>query len=121
MSKILIVDDDPDITKHLAIKLAKEGYDVVFAMDAYNAIQSARREKPNLIILDIMLPAGGGLHVLKSIRLISSTALVPVVILTGTSDEEMRKKIEQEGVEAYFQKPYDYTVLSETIKNILKI
>jgi len=61
MSKILIIDDDPDIVKLLRFKLSQEGYKVIAAVDAYNGIQSARREKPDLIILDIMLPAGGGI------------------------------------------------------------
>jgi two-component system, NtrC family, sensor kinase len=119
MSKILVVDDDPDITKQLSFKFSKEGYNVVVAVDAYTGIQSARKEKPDLIILDIMLPAGGGLQVLKNIRSMPNISRTPVVILTGTSDNEMRKKIEQEGVEAYLLKPYDYNVLSQTVKQLL--
>lgn len=119
MSKILIVDDDLNILKLLRFKLTQEGYKVVFAIDAYNGIQSVHREKPDLIILDIMLPAGGGYHTLKNIRLTPHGAQTPIVILTGIQDEELKEKIVKEGVEAYLQKPLDYNLLSETIKNLL--
>lgn len=119
MDNILIVDDDPDIRRQLGIKLSKEGYGVFFAVDAYDAVQSARKIKPDLIILDLMLPAGGGLHALKNIRLMPEAAMIPIVVLTGTKDEEIKRKIKQEGVEAFMLKPYDYTVLSETIKKLL--
>jgi DNA-binding response OmpR family regulator len=78
-------------------------------------------KKPDLVVLDIMLPAGGGLHVLKNIRSMPVTAVTPVVVLTAIDDEEMRQKIEQVGVEAYITKPFDYTVLSGTIKKLLTI
>ena len=119
MNKILIVDDDQDLLKLMRLNLSKEGYTVIVAGDAYNGIQSARTEKPDLIILDIMLPAGGGLHTLKNIRLTSHGSQIPIVILTGMQDRMLRQQIEQEGVEAYLQKPCDYKVLSETIKNLL--
>jgi DNA-binding response OmpR family regulator len=119
MSKILIVDDDPEILKLLRFKLAQEGHKVVVAIDAYNGIQSARREKPDLIILDIMLPAGGGYHTLKNIRLTPQGSQTPIVILTAQQDEELREKILHEGVEAYLQKPVNFPVLSETIKKLL--
>jgi DNA-binding response OmpR family regulator len=119
MSKILIVDDDQDFLKLLRLNLSKEGYKVIFATDAYTGVQSARAEKPDLIILDIMLPAGGGLHTLKNIRLTSHGSQTPIVILTGMKDEKLKQQIEQVGVEAYLQKPCDYAVLSETIKRLL--
>jgi DNA-binding response OmpR family regulator len=121
MSKILIVDDDVELIKLLRLKFSREGYNVITAMDAYAAVQSASKEKPDLIILDIMLPAGGGYHALKNIRLTSHGAQTPIVILTGMQDEELRNKIKQEGVEAYLQKPYEYSVLSETVKKLLNL
>lgn len=121
MAKILIVDDDPDILKLLRFKLSQEGYKVVVATDAYSGIQTAHREKPDLIILDIMLPAGGGYHTLKNIRLTPQGSQTPIVILTGMQDPELRQKIELEGVEAYMQKPLDYQLMSETIKKLLAV
>jgi DNA-binding response OmpR family regulator len=121
MSKILIIDDDLDILKLLRFKLSQDGHKVVTAIDAYNGIQSARNEKPDIIILDIMLPAGGGLHTLKNIRLTPHGSQTPIVILTGMHDKELREQIENQGVEAYLEKPVDYGVLSETIKKLLML
>lgn len=119
MSKILIVDDDIELIKLLRLKFSREGYNVITAMDAYTAVQSANKEKPDLIILDIMLPAGGGYHALKNIRLTTHGWQIPIVILTGIKDEELQQKIKKEGVDAYLQKPCDYDLLSKTVKNIL--
>lgn len=68
-----------------------------------------------------MLPAGGGYHILKSIRLTPQGSSTPILILTGMQDEALRQKIEKEGVEAYLQKPVDYPVLSETVKKLLSM
>ena len=120
MNKILIVDDDPEIHKLLRFRLIGEGYGVLTAIDAYGALQTARREKPDLIILDIMLPGGGGLHALKNIRLIPDTASIPVIILTGTSDDEIKQKIMEHGVQGYLMKPFEYETVSRTIGELLK-
>jgi DNA-binding response OmpR family regulator len=119
LGKILVVDDDPDIVKLLSRQLAHEGYEAVVASDAYHAVQTILREKPDLIILDIMLPGGGGLHVLQKIRRVPGVAGVPVIILTGTHDAEVKQKIIEEHIDGYFQKPYDYTDLSSSIKALL--
>jgi DNA-binding response OmpR family regulator len=120
MKKILIVDDDPEIHKLLRFRLIGEGYGVIAAIDAYGAIQGARREKPDLILLDIMLPGGGGVHALKNIRLIPTTAPIPVVVLTGTTDDDIKQKIIQIGVQGYLNKPFEYETVSRTIAEILK-
>ncbi len=121
MSKILIIDDDVDLLKLLRFKLSQNGHKVITAIDAYNGIQTARNEKPDLIILDIMLPAGGGLHTLKNIRLTPYGSQVPIVILTAINDKELQKQIEKQGVEAYLEKPVDYKLLSETINKLLML
>ena len=120
MKKILIVDDDPEIHKLLRFRLLGEGYVVIAAVDAYGALQNARREKPDLILLDIMLPGGGGVHALKNIRLIPDTAPTPVVVLTGTTDDDIKQKIIQLGVQGYLNKPFQYETVSRTIAEILK-
>ena len=66
--KILIVDDDKDLLHGMNVWLRSLGYKVVFAVDATSAIAMAQSEKPDLIILDISLPAGGGYHVMKSLK-----------------------------------------------------
>ncbi len=120
MPKIIIVEDELDTVKVLAKRLSSKGFEVVTAADAYQGITLALKEKPDLIILDLMLPAGGGLSVLKNIRMSGRTRIIPVVVLTGIKNEDYKRQVLNEGVEAYLEKPYDPDVLISTIQNILK-
>ena len=120
MSKILLIEDDMDAQKVIGKRLTSAGFEVVFANDGYQGTALAHKEKPDLVILDLMMPAGGGLSVLKNIRSSMHTNSTPVVILTGLKDTEYKKKVVAEGISAYFEKPYDPAELIETINNILK-
>lgn len=119
MSKILIIEDEYDVVKVVSKRLSDAGFETVVAGDAYQGVDLAHKEKPDLIILDLMLPAGGGIKVLKDIRISSHTAYIPVVVLTGMQDAAYKKNILDQGVEAYLEKPYDAEELIETIKSIL--
>jgi DNA-binding response OmpR family regulator len=120
MSKILIIEDEPDTAKVVTKRLAQGGFEVIVAVDAYEGVKFAHKEKPDLIILDLMLPAGGGFSVLKNIRMTAEIRTTPVVVLTGIKDEDYKQQILDEGVEAYLGKPYDPDVLISTIQGILK-
>ncbi len=120
MNKILIIEDEADIVKVLTKRLLRHSFKVIVAGEGWKGTELAHKEKPNLIILDLMLPAGDGLTVLKNLKMISRTAYIPVVVLTGKSDEEYKKKVIAEGVEAYLQKPYDVNELISIINEILK-
>jgi len=119
MSKILIIEDDFDVAKVLKKRLSKSSFETLVAEDGYHGIELAHKEKPDLIILDLKLPAGGGLGVLKGLRSSLHTKHIPVLVLTAMKDEEYKKKTLEKGVDAYLEKPYDPAVLLDTIKNIL--
>jgi len=118
--KILIIEDDRDLARLLAARLESAGYESVVTSDAYQGVQFAHKIIPDLIILDLILPAGEGLSVLKRIKLSGYTRGIPVVVLTGIKDEKYKQKVMGEGVEAYLDKPYDADTLITTIQNILK-
>ncbi|MDD5194566.1 MAG: response regulator transcription factor [Candidatus Omnitrophica bacterium] len=120
MSKILIIEDEPDIAKVVAKRLTQSGFEVTVAVDAYEGVAFAHKEKPDLIILDLMLPAGGGLSVLRNIKLAGEIRYTPVIVLTGVKDEDYKQQILNQGIEAYLEKPYEPEVLISTIQNILK-
>ena len=120
MHKILIVEDEPDTSRVVAKRLEKAGFEVVVAVDAYQGISLAHKEGPDLIILDLMLPAGGGLAVLKNLEMSSKVTRIPVVVLTGIKDEEYKDAMLKRGIEAYLEKPYDADELIATIRNILQ-
>ncbi|MFQ5867777.1 MAG: response regulator transcription factor [bacterium] len=118
--KILIIEDEQDVAKLLVARLKSADYESVVASDGYQGVEFAHKENPDLIILDLMLPAGDGLTVLKNIRLSGHTREIPIVVLTGIKDEKYKKKVIDKGVEAYLEKPYEPDTLITTIQNILK-
>jgi DNA-binding response OmpR family regulator len=118
--KILIIEDEQDVAKLLVARLKSADYESVVACDGYQGVEFAHKENPDLIILDLMLPAGDGLTVLTNIRLSGYTREIPIVVLTGIKDERYKKKVIDKGVEAYLEKPYEPDTLITTIQNILK-
>lgn len=117
--KILIIEDEKDISNLLTARLHNAGYEIAAAIDATQGIQMIHREKPDLIILDLMLPAGGGLLVLESLSKSSKVRYVPVVVLTGIQDEEYKKRVLTYNIDAYFEKPYNAEQLLKKINEIL--
>ena len=120
MPKILIVEDEADAAMLLGKRLAKNGFEILTANDVPKSIELLQKEKIDLVILDLMLPAGGGVTVLKSLREDGRTSGIPVVVLTATHSPGYKHKVLGEGVEAYMEKPYDPAELITTIKNLLK-
>jgi len=119
MHKILIIEDEVDTAKVLAKRLSMSNFKVTVASDAYQGTELAHKERPDLIMLDLMLPAGGGLKVLENIEKSSETFAIPVIVLTAMKDEEYKRKILSKKVEAYFEKPYDFEELIKTVNSVL--
>lgn len=117
--KILVVDDEEDVAKALKVRLKANGYHVVFAFDSVEAFTMANKERPDLIILDIMIPGGGGFVVAERLKQSTATHHIPIIILTGISGgEERAYKV---GASGYVMKPYHPEKLLETINNALDI
>ena len=119
MPKILIVEDEVDAAMLLGKRLSKTGFEVLTANDVPESIELLQKEKVDLVILDLMLPAGGGVIVLKSIRGDARTSGIPVVVLTASHSPGYKQKVLEEGVQAYLEKPYDPAELIATIKKLL--
>jgi DNA-binding response OmpR family regulator len=105
--KILIVDDDEHLLLGLTARLKTNGYAVVWASDAVAAISAARREVPDLIILDLGLPAGDGFVVLERMRALADLVAIPVIVLSARDPADNKERALQAGAAAYFQKPPD--------------
>jgi two-component system KDP operon response regulator KdpE len=105
--KILIIDDDPQLLLGLGPRLKANGYAVVTAPDAIAAIALARKETPDLIILDLGLPGGDGFLVLERLRNMAELSTIPVVVLSARDPVGNKKRSLEAGVVAYFQKPPD--------------
>ena len=113
--KILIVDDDPDLRRALKIRLRANHYDTVHAADGYSAIAVAQKERPNLIILDLGLPAGDGFVVLDRLQNSDVLSRIPVIVLTARDPQSSEKQTQAAGAAAFFQKPADNNELLEVI------
>ena len=119
MSKVLIIEDEVDLAKILHKRLEDKGFKVVCAPDAHSGVDLAHKERPDLIILDIILPLGGGMTVLRNLRISTHTSSIPVLVLTGMQDEELKNNILEMGVAFYMQKPYEIEELTKEINRIL--
>jgi two-component system, OmpR family, response regulator VicR len=120
MATILVVEDELDVQKVVAKRLSSSGFTVHCASDGYQAVEMAHRVNPDLILLDLQLPAGDGLTVLRKLRMSAKVQRAHVVVLTGMTNEGYKEKVLLEGVDAYLQKPYDAQALIDTINTILK-
>lgn len=118
-SKILIVDDDPDIRRGLSVRLRANDYEVVMAQDAITAISSAVKEKPDLVLLDIGLPAGDGFVVMERLQANSALAFIPVIVVSARDPQANRGKALRAGAKAFFMKPVDNDELLATIEEAL--
>ena len=116
---ILIIDDEPGIIRSIGKILIKAGYNVISALDGIQATHVAIKEKPDLIILDIHMPAGTGHKVAARLRENFKTAAIPIIILSGSVEKEDRKKAEDLGVDRILSKPFDPNELVHIVKDIL--
>lgn len=116
--RILIIEDDRDLASLLAARLIAAGFEVHHAADALMGLQAAQRFTPQLIILDLGLPAGGGRSLLERLRASIVIGAIPVVVLTASEDQALKAQILQLGVAAYMHKPYDATQVLAEISRI---
>jgi DNA-binding response OmpR family regulator len=119
-AKIMIVDDDPELRMALKLRLQAHHYETVSACDGYSAIALAQKERPNLIILDLGLPAGNGYSVLKRLRESDTLSSIPVIVLTARDPHGNEERSFDAGAAAFFQKPADNTELLEVIRASLQ-
>jgi two-component system phosphate regulon response regulator PhoB len=117
---VLVVDDEPHIVALVAYHLAKSGYRVVTATTGPDALDRARRERPSLVILDLMLPGMSGFDVLQKLRADTSTNDVPVLMLTARRDEHDRIEGLSLGADDYLTKPFSPQELVLRVKAILR-
>src|SRR5204863_5585080 len=115
--KILVIEDDPVARADLQARLEANGYLVARAADAASALTVVNRERPDLILLDLGLPAGDGYLVLERLRKIKTLAAIPVLIITSRGDAETRKRVEAMGLAPVLVKPVDTEVLLAAIRS----
>lgn len=120
VERVLVVDDEPDIVALVAYHLAKSGYSVSTATSGTEGLAAARREKPSLIILDLMLPGLSGLEVMEELRGDSTTSGIAVLMLTARREESDRIKGLTLGADDYLTKPFSPQELVLRVGAILR-
>lgn len=117
---ILIVEDEKDIVKMLDYNLKKEGFKTLSVHDGEDALDLASKDKPDLIILDLMLPGMDGLEVCKTLKKENRTASIPVIMLTAKSQESDKIVGLELGADDYMTKPFSPRELIARIKAVLR-
>jgi CheY-like chemotaxis protein len=118
--RILLADDEPSLVKMLSKHLELAGYEVLVAFDGQEALTKAKAERPDLIILDIMMPKLDGYNVCATLKQDPRYQQIPILILTAKTrkeDEAMAKKV---GADEYIRKPFRSEALIESIQRLMK-
>src|SRR5581483_2094331 len=115
--KVLLVDDELPIVEAVAYNLKKEGYSVATALDAEQCLEMARREPPDLILLDVMLPSASGFDVCRILR---KQTQVPIIMLTARAEETDRVVGLELGADDYVTKPFSMRELMARVKSVLR-
>jgi DNA-binding response OmpR family regulator len=115
--KVLVVEDEPVLLETLTYNLGKQGYEVLAAADGYQAIALARKERPSLLILDVMLPGVDGLEVCRILR---QEMTVPILMLTARAEEVDKVVGLEVGADDYMTKPFSMRELMARVKALLR-
>ena len=116
--KILIVDDNADLVRIMCAHLEGHGYSVVSAPDVAEAIKAVQKEKPDLIILDVVMPGGDGMNVLKRLNASNPRNMIPVIVVTGMEPKAKAEAFANGAVDFYL-KPVNMDTLLESIREEL--
>ena len=118
--KILIIEDDKDIRDLISFNLSKNGYKTILSRDGEKGIEKAKNEKPDLVLLDLMLPGIHGLDVCKILKTDSSLNKLSIIMLTALGQEEDIIKGLEAGADDYITKPFSFKILFARIKSVLR-
>jgi len=118
--RILVIEDEEDILALVHYNLSKEGFDVSTATSGESGLELARRELPELVVLDLMLPGMSGIEVCRRLKQSSTTATIPVVMLTARGEENDVVSGLETGAEDYVTKPFSHKVLAARIRTVLR-
>ena len=119
MARILVADDDPLSIKLLNFRLRSVGHEVISAVNGGEALEIATREKPDLVLLDIMMPVMNGFQVLRKLKSQEETKNIPVIMLTSKVQEKDVVFGLETGAEDYITKPFSFAELNARVNRVL--
>lgn len=113
--RVLVVDDDPDMTRLISAALSSAGAAPLAAYDALQGMVVARRESPSVIIVDLHMPAGGGLKLLEKLKANAKTSEIPVLVITADTAFDLPARAQALGARGFLRKPVDLVRLIEVV------
>jgi two-component system alkaline phosphatase synthesis response regulator PhoP len=119
-ASILVVDDDPEIVMMLNTRLTKRGYKVATAPDGNRAIELAKREKPDLVLLDVMMPGKSGWEVARALKQDPVTQNVKIVMVSAIGEKTNEITAPIYGADAHVDKPFEFEKLEKVIARLLE-
>lgn len=117
--KILVIEDEPHISKLVKVVLEKKGFEVIQAFVGREGLQKAKSEKPDLIILDVMMPNMDGFQVARTLKSDGLTSKIPIIMLSSAAQFKDKIKGIESGAVDYLTKPFDNKELLEKVKECL--
>lgn len=117
--KILVVEDEAELTEAIQIRLEQAGYEVLIAYDGQQALEKARGENPDLVVLDLMLPKIDGYKVCRMLKFDEKYKKIPIVMLTARAQEKDENLGYEVGADAFITKPFKYQALLSKIRELL--
>ena len=118
-ASILVVDDDPEIVTMLTLRLGRRGYDVKTASDGHKAVELARRERPDLILLDVMMPGKSGWEVARALKQDPVTQGIKIVMVTAIGEQVNEITSPLYGADAHIDKPFEFDRLEKVIAGLV--
>ncbi len=118
-ARILVVDDDPEIVTMLSTRLSKRGYQVSTAEDGNKALELAKREKPDLVLLDVMMPGKSGWEVARALKHDPVTQAVKIVMVSAIGEKTNEITAPIYGADAHIDKPFEFEKLEKVISGLL--
>jgi CheY-like chemotaxis protein len=119
VARVLVIDDDPDVRWLLRLSLERFGHEVLLAEDGLRGVAMAQRQRPDAIVLDLMMPVMDGYGVLDALAKDRRTAHVPVMVLTAKAIPEESQKVADAGARRFLTKPFDPDDLAVELEDLL--
>ena len=117
--KILVVDDEPQIVRLLSQRLKANGYETFAANDTYQCIKMTKEVKPDLILLDMKMPAGGGIQAFEILKTSTYSSSIPIIFITAYPSDDIKNQVKELGADGFFAKPFNSADLLQKIEELI--
>ena len=119
MARVLVIDDEPDVRWLLRLSLERVGHEVLLAEDGLRGVAMAQRQRPDAIVLDLMMPVMDGYGVLDALAKDGRTSSLPVLVLTAKAIPEEEERVTKAGARRFLTKPFDPNYLAGELDRLL--